>query len=226
MPKGNKRKKQTADSAAAAPVAKRQATRSSTANDLEHIQANPVELVDLGVSESDTGGKSGTSKHIVDFEQLIEESNLLGPQKQTKVQTGLANINFEYKEEVVSLGSDDLSAHVPIQICEKIRDNKYINLTLLLKGIIELHDLFSGGLIHLTETDTFEARPKITREKIPDTDKWTGAFLIFSSIYLQKHPNKAQEFLQYMAIVRDANARHGGLLFRNYDEQFRLRQAI
>ena len=47
MPNGNKRKKQIADSAAAAPAAKRQATRSSTANDLEHIQANSVELVDF-----------------------------------------------------------------------------------------------------------------------------------------------------------------------------------
>ena len=43
---------------------------------------------------------------------------------------------------------------------------------------------------------------------------------------MQKHPNKAQELLQYMAIIRDASARHGSLLFRNNDEQFRLRQAI
>ena len=64
------------------------------------------------MSENAIGGKSGTSKHIVDFEQFIEESSLLGPQKQAKTQTSLANINFDYEEDVVRLGSDDLSAHV------------------------------------------------------------------------------------------------------------------
>ena len=99
-----------------------------------------------------------------------------------------------------------------------------INIALLLKGNVELQDLCSGGILHITDKGQLESRPRITKDKVPTIDKWTDAFLIFSSIYLKKYPNKTQELLQYMSIIREA-ANRSSLSWRIYDEQFRLRQA-
>lgn len=120
-----------------------------------------------------------------------------------------------------------MSAHVPTQIKQKIWQHQYINIALLLKGNVELQELCTGDLIHITESGNIETRPKITKEKVTSIEKWTDAFLIFSCIYLKKFPNKTQELLQYMSIIREAASRSNtGLSWRLYDEQFRLRQAI
>ena len=117
-----------------------------------------------------------------------------------------------------------MSAHVPLQLCQKIWAHQYINIALLLKGNVELQDLCSGGILHITDKGQLESRPRITKDKVPTIDKWTDAFLIFSSIYLKKYPNKTQELLQYMSIIHEA-ANRSSLSSRTYNEQFRLRQA-
>lgn len=54
-------------------------------------------------------------------------------------------------------------------------------------------------------------------------DKWTSAFIIFTSIMLEKYRFRVQEFLKYMRDVRLAADRSGNGWF-TYDEQFRLRK--
>ena len=49
-------------------------------------------------------------------------------------------------------------------------------------------------------------------------------FSYFRLFILKKYPNKTQELLQYMSIIREA-ANRSSLSWRTYDEQFRLRQA-
>ena len=56
-------------------------------------------------------------------------------------------------------------------------------------------------------------------------EKWTDAFLIFSSIYLKAHPDKASELLHYAYTIRECAVHKGGTAWRTYDEQVRLRQA-
>ena len=46
--------------------------------------------------------------------------------------------------EIMRLVSEDLSSHVPNQICKKIWAHKYINIYLLVKGNVELQDFCSG----------------------------------------------------------------------------------
>ena len=47
---------------------------------------------------------------------------------------------------------------------------------------------------------------------------------MFSSVFLSAHPEKTQELLKYMHIVRMAAARFGGRGWLEYDRQFRMRQ--
>ena len=123
-------------------------------------------------------------------------------------------------EEIMRLGSEDLSSHVPHQICKKIWAHEYM----LLKGTVELQDFCSGGVLHMTEKGHVESRPKVVKDKVASIEKWTDAILIFASIYLKKYPSKLQEILQYMNIIREAASRSYSFSWRTYDEQFRARQ--
>lgn len=134
--------------------------------------------------------------------------------------------NFNSREEMLRLVAEDMTSHVPAQLCEKIWSHQYINIALLLKGNVELQDLCSGGILHITDKGQLETRPKNTKDKVTTIEKWTDSFLIFSSIYLKRYPDKIQELLQYMIIIRDAASRSTSTFSRRtYDEQFRLRQA-
>ena len=181
-----------------------------------------------------------TSSHpranFVDFEQIIRDLDISlqtsGRSQTSETNPNVLNIpsntqesfNLTRGEETLRLGGEDMSAHVPLQLCQKIWAHQYINIALLLKGNVELQDLCSGGILHITDKGQLESRPRITKDKVPTIDKWTDAFLIFSSIYLKKYPNKTQELLQYMSIIREA-ANRSSLSWRTYDEQFHLRQA-
>ena len=92
------------------------------------------------------------------------------------------------------LGSDDISSHLLNQICQKIWAHEYINLNLLLKGNVELQDICSGGVLHITDKGQVESRPKVFKEKIKTIDQWTHAFLFFASIYIKNTLVKLRKF--------------------------------
>ena len=127
---------------------------------------------------------------------------------------------------LLKCADDDLSAHVPKQLKQKIWSNAYINLALLLKGNTELADMFSGGLLQVSDDGKIEAKPRTSKEKIMNIDQWSDAFLIFMSIYLQQFPDKTQQLLKYMSVIRDAARKYPLLAWRNYDEQICMRQSL
>ena len=81
------------------------------------------------------------------------------------------------------------------------------------------HKIVSGEYVHLgvlcvrgptkTQASTLSlntqgqlvAQPKSVA-KIASIDNWTKAFLIFASIYLEAHPDKTQQILNYMHDIR------------------------
>ena len=227
------RKRGLAAGAAASAAERSQGTgkrpkRKQTGNDTGDLQ---VEAINLAVSEASKG------KRFVDFEAILKHTNVLNAPDEAKaeseaVDAGRAKNTTIFKSvldnddiEVVRCGGDDLSVHIPARIKDKIWKNQYININLLLKGTVELHDLCSGGTLKVSDSGILEKQPKFSKEKVPNLDKWTDAFVIFMSIYLKKYPQKTQELLQYMSVIRDAARKHGGLFWREYDEQFRIRQA-
>lgn len=52
----------------------------------------------------------------------------------------------------------------------------------------------------------YESSPKI----MENIDQWTDAFHIFNSIFFEKHPSEINNFLQYIANVREAAQKHTG----------------
>ncbi|KAJ8320014.1 hypothetical protein KUTeg_001601 [Tegillarca granosa] len=129
-------------------------------------------------------------------------------------------------QDMIPCAGDDIASHVPMQLRQKIWEHQYINLNLLLKGSAELREFYTTSNLVINDSGLIESRPKVMKEKISNIDKWTDAFILFMHVYLQRYPNRALELTQYIAIIRDAAKRTGGLGWRDYDEQFRLRQAI
>ena len=55
---------------------------------------------------------------------------------------------------------------------------------------------------------------------------WTNAFMIYASIFLEKHADQVQGIFKYMHTVRLAATRLSGQGWKIYDTQFRLRKAM
>ncbi|VDI70629.1 Hypothetical predicted protein [Mytilus galloprovincialis] len=116
---------------------------------------------------------------------------------------------------------DDITLHVNQNLRQKIHKGEYVDLALLLHNSVIDHD---------KQNVTFEQgqlviNPVSPQTKITNIETWSDAFLIFMSIYCSVHPHKFQELVKYMSSVRKGAKRHGGIGWKYYDEQYRLKKA-
>lgn len=138
---------------------------------------------------------------------------------------GTINEVFDDKPRKIRCGGDKLGSHVPESLKTKIKQNEYVNFSSLIKGPVEL-DMFDAGVtLGLDNSLNLVTRPRVQTDKISSIEKWSDAFLVFSSIYLSAHQEHTQDILHYMYVIREAASNFGGTFWRTYDEQFRLRQA-
>jgi hypothetical protein len=187
--------------------------------------------------------------NIIDFEQILKESQIIPSSNLSnsnegcgaqnilelplsglrKASTGLNSANNVVTTPpltMVRIADDDIAAHVPSSLKQQICKGEYINLALLLKGAVELSEFCSGSVFRLNANGQIETAQKECKESIFDIEKWTNAFIIYMSVYLSAHADKMYEMLHYMFNIRECALRQGGVAWRTYDEQFRLRQAI
>ncbi len=117
-----------------------------------------------------------------------------------------------------------LSACIPQALKTKIINSEFVDFGLLLekneKGGQEQKD-FSLTVGEGGKLLWHNNKPK---REVNSIYTWTTAFLIYSSVYLSAHPQRAQEMLKYAHIVRTAASRHEGWGWRVYDIQYRMRQ--
>lgn len=114
-----------------------------------------------------------------------------------------------------------LAAHVSVSIKEKIWANEFVEFQSLLKKspsevCKQKFQLVNGELVLSSKEDL----PKFTERIEP----WSDAFVIFMSIYIEKHPTETRNLLQYFHNIRLASVKFTGWL--NYDRQFRLKKSI
>ena len=119
--------------------------------------------------------------------------------------------------QIVEIASD-ITVNVTQNIKQKIKKGEYVDLASLLT-INQHHNskqklIFQQGKLILQDQNY---------KKIFSIDTWTTAFIIFTSIYCSAHPEKIQDLLKYMSMVRLGVSRCANLGWKMYDEQFRLR---
>ena len=123
----------------------------------------------------------------------------------------------------------ELGLGVPKQIQEKIWNGEYIDFGALFRparsGFVNNTPQDCVLLIGSTESPTWQICPPTQHTRITSIEQWTSAFLVFASIYLVRHPDQARQLLSYANTVRSAAFRRAGCGWRDYDIQFRFRQA-
>ena len=124
---------------------------------------------------------------------------------------------------MLSCVCDELGADVAGNVKEKIWRGEFVDL-----GVLTQKDTWRGDdppTICLAPTgSSLLLRPQSRIPTIYSIEQWTSAFLIYASIYLERHTSRAREMLKYIDIVRSIT-RFGGYNWRTYDVQFRSRQA-
>ncbi|XP_062618517.1 uncharacterized protein LOC134280106 [Saccostrea cucullata] len=113
-----------------------------------------------------------------------------------------------------------LGYHVDNSTKQKIANGEYVNFANLL---VRDPSKFQLSALTMNAQGHIIAQPK-NANKITSIEKWTDAFLIFSSIFLAAHPSKTQQLLKYLHDVRLGAEKSQGWV--TYDEQFRLRMAL
>lgn len=200
----------------------------------------PCNSVHVPVSVSSSTGYMGVSANITSlpqpapimFPQITDHSTDQVPLNTTTsgsdtgnntyfpVQIGSSIDQMHTPHQIVGIASD-INVNVSQNIKEKIKKGEYVDLASLLTNNQHIDSkqkliVQQGELILQTDQNL---------KKIFSIDTWTTAFIIFTSIYCSVHPEKFQDLLKYMSMVRLGASRCANLGWKMYDEQFRLRKA-
>ena len=134
----------------------------------------------------------------------------------------LPSLDFQVDEPTRTTSSfDPIGGHVPQKLREKIWEGQFIDLSLLLKTARDLETDMTQGELKIQDGKIIISKNE--RSSYLTIERWTSAFLIYMSIYLEKYRTRAQELLKYMRDIRLAASRSNGWF--KYDEQFRLRMS-
>jgi hypothetical protein len=149
---------------------------------------------------------------------LPVDPSIIADSEGTDIDSPLVDLTSEGIESVAS----DIDAHVSSAIRAKIINGEFVDL-------VNLIHVPSGVSNDRNQQVTFVdgqlcIKPKVSQQKISDIEKWSDAFLIFMSVFCRAHPERLHELIKYMSVVRLGAKRYGGLGWKLYDEQFRLRQ--
>ena len=112
----------------------------------------------------------------------------------------------------------DIAAHVPANLKAKIWRDEYVDMSQLLPTNPYHQPQYTFTLDPHSRSN-FAIRLQKPKASNLSFDQWEDAFLVYKSVYNEKH-NKCKEMCTYMKDIKSLAARNAN--FRHYDEQFRL----
>ena len=118
---------------------------------------------------------------------------------------------------------DALGSEVSLAVKEKVWKGEFVDLG----GFARVELGAQGEQVSLSLVQaghSLQIKQDNRTPRVASIEQWTSAFLVFASIFVEKHAGRARELFKYMDIVRSI-VRFGGYNWRTYDTQFRLRQA-
>ena len=118
---------------------------------------------------------------------------------------------------------NDIDVFISDSMKQKIWNNEYIDLALLLKQNFSPNSDCSGTLTVVNNQLTIKtANPKI-KVPINSIELWTDAFLNYLMVFGLRHKEKVQDLLKYLSVIRGAAGNNPIHKWLTYDMQFRLR---
>ena len=132
------------------------------------------------------------------------------------------NTGLTSQHQLSSVG-DPVGANVPQATKEKVWKGEFVPLTSMLVDKQTTHTIPPWSFQQLgSNLVVQQAQPP--KKLIKDINSWTNAFIIYMGIYIQKHPQRAQELLKYMQTVRTYANGFSYTTWVEYDREFRARQ--
>ena len=180
--------------------------------------SSPYNSVQLPMSVSSSIGSMGVSANItglpqpapiilpqttdhstdqVPFNITTSGSNTGNNSTYFPVQIGSSLDQMHTPHQMIGIASD-ITVNVSQNIKEKIKSGEYVDLASLLTN--NKHNDSKQKLIF--QQGEIILQPDQNYKKLISIDTWTTAFIIFTSIYCSVHPEKFQELLKYMSMVR------------------------
>ena len=115
---------------------------------------------------------------------------------------------------------------VPASYVKKIQSGEFFELSKLLpKNLFNATD--EQPVMLTLENSVIKVKPaNQSTTTVTDIEQWTTAFTTYMSVFTHAFPNRTQELLQYMSIIRHAAHRHKGVGWCIYDVKFRRKAAL
>ena len=191
------------------------AGRDNASNGLSlNAMGSPRGLFTAGAVPADRG--SGVPLHAQDnsFTSAVVESRDIDIEAERPTPMPTFNVNAP------------LGLHVPSHIKEKIWNGQYVEMATLYRenSMSAVRDKGTALTMALEEGKVVFKPAAAQTKKLDSLEKWMSAFHTFIAIFSSRHPNRTSELLKYAETVRVAAQQFPGYGWRNYDEQFRLRQ--
>ena len=226
MPRAAKTKRRATGAEGSRPRGRPRSTRTAPAAVSVESSAPVAETTAVSSGESISLPLEPTTRPVV-FDTSAPTNSAASPPMVHSVMSVTTSSDIEGVDSTpLTSICDDLGLGVSQHIREKIWNGEFVDLALLLRPAISINNasdcVFSIGS---RDSPAWQIRPHNQTPRITSVEQWTSAFLIFASIYLMRHPTRARQLLKYADIVRSAAFRRVGYGWRDYDIQFRLRQA-
>ena len=146
----------------------------------------------------------------------------------------LQNHNYEYAVKgdyahalLVDEKYKQVASHVDEITRERIVKGEYVEFSKLLPTdrILQQEDNRYVPIMEKGETYWLPASEVNRKNELNDIIsyfKWEQAFRVFSDIYLDKHPSRASELIQYGFVIHNASMTYTWSNVYRYDKEFRL----
>ena len=110
---------------------------------------------------------------------------------------------------------------IPSAYVKEIQTGEFFDLSKLLPKNLSIHDEGDTLVLSLDNSVVRVSKKKTSGAAITDIDHWTTAFTAYMSVFTKKFPQRSQELLQYLTLIRYAARVHKGLGWAVYDHKFR-----
>lgn len=134
-------------------------------------------------------------------------------------------LQLEGEDPLPVLTFNDIDIFVSDATKEKIWNSQYIELALLLKENFTPNIENSGSLVVVNNQLTLKPYSSKVKVHITDVNMWTSAFVNFIEIFSLKHPERTNELLRYLSVIRNIAANNPLHKWLEYDSTFRLRMS-
>ena len=199
-----------------------------TSNLEQQVTPEPLSSPEQAISQGNVFSKAVptiNSGQLLGADQLVKVNNgiemALGT---TECPTPLPDTS---SPNCLSSVCDSLGQGLSPHIKEKIWKGEFVDFgSLISKNLGSMNKLNQYALAVDGSSGSLMLKPSMYIKGVGSIDEWIDAFLVFASIYIQKHATRAIELLKYASIIKHAHRSFGGWGWKVYDEQFRSRQAL